>query len=182
MKSLWRFMGTFHLLFAQLPNGFSILVMAERALNMKHVLGGHERLWPTVLWREPEALIVEDPTITLRFLATEVHMLSSMSSLVGPRGAQDGSLTSWQQNKKNKGWQSAAIGCKNLNQMFLRGFQMLLRVTSVGFPSSVWKINVLTWCGWPKMNQARRCWKQVSVQEREWSPFSSILRGLLLST
>ena len=36
--------GTFHLLFAQLPDGFSILVMAERALKMRHVLGGHGRL------------------------------------------------------------------------------------------------------------------------------------------
>ena len=32
------------------------------------------------------------------------------------------------------------------------------------------------------MNHALRPWKQVSVQEREFSPFSSILEGLLLST
>ena len=30
--------------FAQLLDGFSILEMAERALKMKHVLGGHGRL------------------------------------------------------------------------------------------------------------------------------------------
>ena len=83
-------------------------------------------------------------------------MLLSVSSLVGPRGAQDGSLTSRQQSRKNKGWQSAAIGCKNLRQMALRGFLMLLRVTSVGFPSSLIKIKVLTWCDWPKKNHARR--------------------------
>ena len=47
-----------------------------------------------------EELIGEDPTITLRFLALELgvscgsqHMLSSTSSLVGPRGEQDGSPT-----------------------------------------------------------------------------------------
>ena len=74
-------------------------------------------------------------------------MLSSMSSFVGPRGAQDGSPTSWQHNRKNNGWQSVAIGCKNLSQMALRGFLMLLRVTSVGFPS-LWKISALRCCGW----------------------------------
>ena len=31
--------------------------------------------------------------------------------------------------------------------MALRGFLMLLRVTNVGFPSSLWKINILTWWG-----------------------------------
>ena len=41
-----------------------------------------------------KVLIVEYPNITLRFLATEVHMLSSMSTLVGPRGVQDGPLIS----------------------------------------------------------------------------------------
>ena len=45
-----------------------------------------------------EELIAEDHTITLRFLALELgvscgsrHMLSSTTSFVGPRGAQDGS-------------------------------------------------------------------------------------------
>ena len=97
-----------------------------------------------------------------------------MSSLVGPRGSQDGSPASWKQNRKNKWWQyneSAANGCKSLNQMALiRSFLMLLRVTSVGFPPSLWKINVLIWFGWPKMTHSRRSWKQVSVQERECSP------------
>ena len=55
--------------------------------------------------------------------------------------------------------------------MALRGFLMLLRVKSVGFPSSLWKINVLTWCGWPKMNHARSSWKQVSFQEENVHQF-----------
>ena len=45
-----------------------------------------------------EELIAEDPSITLSFLALELgvscgsrQMLSSTSTLVGPRGAQDGS-------------------------------------------------------------------------------------------
>ena len=74
-------------------------------------------------------------------------------------------------NRRNKGWQSAAIGFKYLNQMALRGFLMLLRVKNVGFPSSLWKINVLTWCGWPKMNHARSSWKQVSFQEENVHQF-----------
>ena len=76
------------------------------------------------------AFTVEDPTITRTFLAFELGVsyvsaptLSFISSLVVPRGVQDG-------------WQSAANGCKNVNQMTPRGFLMLLRVTSLGFLSS----------------------------------------------
>ena len=101
-----------------------------------------------------EALIVEHTTITLRFLALELSV--SYGSAHAVIHAQDGSSTSWQQSRKNKGWQSAATGCNNLNQMALWGFLLLLRVTSVGFPSSLWRIKVLTWCEWPKMNHARR--------------------------
>ena len=55
-------------------------------------------------------------------------------------------------------------------------------MTKVGFLPSLWKINFLTLCDCQTMNQARRSWKQVSVQQRECSPFSSMLRGPLLST
>ena len=150
---------------------------SERALKMKHVLGGHANFCDRQFCGESRVLLLGVS------YGSALYVLSSMSSLVGPRGAQDWSPTSWQQNRKNKGWQSsAAIGFKNVNQMALRGFLMLLRVTKVGLPSSLWKINVLTWCGWPKMNLARRSWKQVAVQERECSSFSLILRDLLLWT
>ena len=65
-------MGTFHLLLAQLRDGLSILVMAERALKMKHVLGGHGLSLTDSSVERAEALIVEHPTITLRFLALEL--------------------------------------------------------------------------------------------------------------
>ena len=170
-------MGTFHLLFAQLPDGLNILLVPERAWKMKHVLGGHANFCDRQFCGESRAL-----ELGVSY-GSALYVLSCMSSLVGPRGAQDWSPTSWQQNRKNKGWQSsAAIGCKNVSQMAIRGFLMLLRVTKVGLPSLLWKINVLTWCGWPKMNHARRSWKQVSVQERECSSFSLILRDLLLWT
>ena len=137
-------MGTFHLLFAQLPYGFSILVMAERALKTKHVLGGQRPSLTDSSVERSEALTVEDPTITLRFLALEpgvsyrsahafVHEQLGRAKRCARRVLHQ--LTT--ENRENKAWQSAAIGWNNLNQMALRGFLMLLRVTSVGFPSSI---------------------------------------------
>ena len=70
-------------------------------------------------------------------------MLSSMSR----RGVQDGFPTSWQQNRRNKGWQSQEFEPNGPKR----------------FPDDVadnkfWIsfLNVVTWCGWPKMNHARR--------------------------
>ena len=66
-------MGTFHLLFAQLPGGFNILVMVDRESNEDEACAGRLRTSVTESFVErAEALIVENPTITLRFLALEL--------------------------------------------------------------------------------------------------------------
>ena len=69
MKSLSRFVVTLHLLFAQLRNGFRILVMADEARAVRPLTSVMDSSADTA-----KVLIPEDPTITLRFLALELRV------------------------------------------------------------------------------------------------------------
>ena len=69
MKTLCRFMETFHLLFAQLPDGFNIF---RESVEDEARAGRPRTSVIDSSVEKAEELIEEDPTITLRFLALEL--------------------------------------------------------------------------------------------------------------
>ena len=160
MKTLWRFMETFHLLFAQLRDGFSILL--------------RERWRWTTCWEamdvcdrkfcgESRRINSRRPYYNAQFLSlgTWCKLRKSAHAIVHEQLGWSKRCARWiphqlTTEQKEQRAKSAAIAWNYLNQMALRGFLMLLRVANFGFPSTLWKINILTWCGWPKMNHAWR--------------------------
>ena len=93
-----------------------------------------------------EALIEEDHTITLTFLALELgltcgiaHIPSFIKSLAGQGSWQDGSLISSCQSRRNRGLLCVVHGCRYLNQIGQRGFLVSSQGTSDGHLSLPWR-------------------------------------------
>ena len=65
-------MGTFDLLFAKLPNGFSISSDGRESVEDEARAGRPQTSVTHISVERAEAFIVEDPTKTLRFVALEL--------------------------------------------------------------------------------------------------------------